>query len=377
MIACFDKIYGCISGSQIGSALGAPVENWTHEEIEREYGVLDQLIGYAHYQKNDRGGGRDRPPGTTEDGIERQRLMCTAIVEKSGRITCQDLARVWVRDIDPDNFGVQMQPTDATMFKLMQAGEGFEVEGYQRIGHYSFFPASEVGRYTVAPGTVAFARSCQPVGIINAFDPQQAAEDALELGRMYVPPNDVALFWGAAVAAGIAEAIKPGATVDSVLEMMKKLVPAQIWLEIEEGLNVANRHERAIDMWQTFNTVYINTAGFNPLSKAHEIVTKAVAIFYKTRGHTREGLIAAVNFGRDTDCLSAIVGGLCGALTGMESIPAEWVETVDRATSKNRHTVSNLSLKETAIGLNDALRSELTKQQDRIRYWNQTDENTV
>jgi len=35
--------------------------------------VLDRFLPYAHYGKQWK-----RPPGTTEDGIERQKLMCLA-----------------------------------------------------------------------------------------------------------------------------------------------------------------------------------------------------------------------------------------------------------------------------------------------------------
>ena len=61
-IALREKFYGCIAGVHIGSAMAAPVEGWAHEKIESEY-------------------------GTTEDGVERQKLMITAIMEKGGRIT--------------------------------------------------------------------------------------------------------------------------------------------------------------------------------------------------------------------------------------------------------------------------------------------------
>jgi ADP-ribosylglycohydrolase len=72
-----DKIFGCIAGSRMGSAFGAPVEGWSVDKIRAEYGVLDRFLPYGHYRKR-----WQRPPGTTEDGIERQKLMCLAIIEK-------------------------------------------------------------------------------------------------------------------------------------------------------------------------------------------------------------------------------------------------------------------------------------------------------
>ena len=88
-----DKILGCIAGSRMGSAFGAPVEGWSVDKIQAEYGVLDRFLPYAHYGKQWK-----RPPGTTEDGIERQKLMCLAIIEKQDRITVNDLAKKWVEE---------------------------------------------------------------------------------------------------------------------------------------------------------------------------------------------------------------------------------------------------------------------------------------
>ncbi len=66
-----EKFFGCIAGCHIGSAMGAPVEGWSYERIEREHGLLDKLLPYSHYGRKD----WVREPGTTEDGIERQKLM--------------------------------------------------------------------------------------------------------------------------------------------------------------------------------------------------------------------------------------------------------------------------------------------------------------
>lgn len=43
-----DKFFGCIAGCHIGSAMGAPVEGWSYERIEREHGLLEKLLPYSH-----------------------------------------------------------------------------------------------------------------------------------------------------------------------------------------------------------------------------------------------------------------------------------------------------------------------------------------
>jgi ADP-ribosylglycohydrolase len=89
MPASFDKIMGCLAASQIGSAMGAAVEGWPWQTIRDQHGVLDQLLPYEHYRN-----GWQRPPGTTEDGIERQRVFLRAIRRVGGRIGPEDVAAV-------------------------------------------------------------------------------------------------------------------------------------------------------------------------------------------------------------------------------------------------------------------------------------------
>ncbi|NIR01208.1 MAG: hypothetical protein GTN78_13580, partial [Gemmatimonadales bacterium] len=93
-----ERFRGCIAGSWVGSAMGAAVEGWSREAVKEKYGFLDRLLPYSHYTRET---DWERAAGTTEDGIERQKLMATAIIEKRGRILAQDLVAIWVRDLDP------------------------------------------------------------------------------------------------------------------------------------------------------------------------------------------------------------------------------------------------------------------------------------
>ncbi len=70
-----EKFFGCIAACHIGSSMGAVVEGWPYDRIEKEYGTHDRLRTYQHYRN-----GWNREPGTTEDGVERQKLMITAIM---------------------------------------------------------------------------------------------------------------------------------------------------------------------------------------------------------------------------------------------------------------------------------------------------------
>jgi hypothetical protein len=104
------------------------------------------------------------------------------------------------------------------------------------------------------------------------------------------------------------------------------------------------------------------------ISSIMETVGRALAIFMVTDGHVRQGVIASANFGRDTDCLAATVGGLSGALTGSATIPPEWIELVDTATANMPYTCSKMTLRETADGMYGALKTKIKKMRQHVDY---------
>jgi ADP-ribosylglycohydrolase len=72
-------------------------------------------------------------------------------------------------------------------------------------------------------------------------------------------------------------------------------------------------------------------------------------------------MIAAVNMGRDTDCLAAVAAGISGALSGGGPLPPEWIKQCDYATTLNRFTNSQRTLREHADGLYNAFRARLDR----------------
>lgn len=345
----FDRVYGCIAASQIASSMGAPCEGWSVEKIEAEHGKIDKLLplkSSAQFKEV------EFPPGTTEDGIERHRFMCLAIMDKGGRIAARDLAAAWVKYGDPEKMSVTMGWWDVDLYKIAK----------------TVIPPSEIGRFMPWHEVVSFARSCQPVGVINACDPEQAAMDAMEVSRLYTYP---ALYsygpeWSAVVTSAIAEAMKPTATVDSVLGAATAYVPDAIQKEIMEGIDLTKEFSDVFDMRKAFNEKYHATGLTCAESMCPEIVTKGIAIFYKTQGNVVDSILGGVNFGRDTDCTAAVAAGISGAFSGVKEIPSEWIETVDQATKQNKYTVTQMTLKETARGLYDALMKQLSRLDEKI-----------
>lgn len=344
----FEKVYGAIAASRIASSMGANCEGWSVEQIEAKYGRIDRFLplkNCANYEA------MELPPGTTEDGIERQKFMCLAIRDAGGRITAQDLARAWRKYGDPEKMKISMGWWDVDLYKLADTA----------------IPASEIARFMPWPEVVSFARSCHPIGLINACDPRQAALDAMEISRLYTPP---AMYshgpeWAAAVAAAIAEAVSPESTLDSVIQAATAYVSEPVRREILDGIALAGKFKDVYDMRQAFNEKYNAVGLCCAMSMCPEIVTKGLSIFYKVNGDPVGAILGGVNFGRDTDCTAAVAAGIAGAFKGIRAVPNEWIATVDQATKQHHLSVSQTAMEEDARWLYDALLNESRRTQQR------------
>jgi ADP-ribosylglycohydrolase len=349
-VALRDKFFGCIAGVHIGSAMAAPVEGWSYARIEEEYGTLDEFLSYHHYQNT-----TDwiREPGTTEDGVERQKLMITAIMRKQDRITAEDLRDVWVTDMNPNGAGVVSEPFEGALLAMAKTP----------------MPARDIGRYCDYAGLVSFARSCHPIGLINAGDLHGALEDVLEVGQVYQTSNSRGLQWASVTAVAIAEATKPEATVDDVLAAIfdvcgtfsdRFVQDAGVVDELQRALDLTVDCEDFRDLRVAFDAMYSGRGIPYAFSSANEVVTKAVCIFRMVEGDLKQAIVSGVNMGRDTDCITAVAAGISGALTGSVGLPAAWVDQVDHATALNPYTNSQRTLREHADALYGAFQSRLT-----------------
>jgi len=340
MTNLFDKIYGCIAGAFVGSAMGAAVEGWEWRDIQAKYGVLQELLAYAHYKNLKKpGSGRQRPPGTTEDGVERMKLLILAISEKKDRITAEDLGKTWLEYINLDNFGVQMEPCDEVLYRIVASG---------------LHPAY-AGLYSDYIGIVSFARSCHPIGLINACDPEQARIDVFDVGRLYQPLHGGGLDWAAALACGIAEAVRPDSTMDSVIHAARDVLPKNLRSGFDRAMDLAKQSSNPFELREKFELIYSGKGIRYNMSMGEEVIPKGFSIFRVTEGNLKDSIIGGVNFGRDTDCCTAVAAGLAGAFSGISNMPNEWIQQVDNAASQNDFTVSQLSMKEMSESVYEAI----------------------
>ena len=289
-----DRFFGCIAGVHIGSAMAAPVEGWSWQKIEETYGMLDHFLPYHHYRAT-----TDwvREPGTTEDGVERQKLMITAIMRKQDRITAEDLRATWVTDMNPQGAGVVSEPFEGPLLAMARTP----------IRRRS-------GRYCDYAGLVSFARSCHRRPDQRGRRGPRAGGH-LEVGQVYL--QQPRLRWAAVTGVAIAAATRPDATVNVLsVRSSTSAAPSQAlradaggasWsaLELTGGRRTSATRQR-------FDSMY---AGFGiPYAGLRQQVDKAVCIFRMVRGDLK----VQGEHGRDTDCDR---GGASPARFGNAGLP--------------------------------------------------------
>lgn len=356
----YDRIYGVIIGTRAASSMGAVVEMVVDPvQIGKIFGTFDEFIPYVHYNVP-----WTRPAGGTEDGVERQKLIATTIIEKQDNITAQDLLKVWVRDCKLEDMHFMTQPYDRTL--LLYAKWGLTPDD---------MPKSVYGM----PGDLGrnihlTARVFHPLPCINAGDPEGVIRDMRELGNLYYDnKEDEAFAWGSVYNAALTLAMLPGATVNSVIGDALKYASPEIRREIEQGIAIAGKYkDNPMDpaFWKELNAMYADPSSRYcvdkrieryPQSSIFENVTCAFAMLKATDGNVKQAVVISCNRGRDTDCTAASAAGLAGALTGTETIPEEWIATLEKGTERNPYTNSHMTNRATAQGLYRALQAKLSK----------------
>ena len=295
----YEKAYGCLLASAIGNALGHPMEGRSWQQIEEKLGRVTDIMNPDDV--------------SAEDDNQAGLFICTAYKEKGGRISPEDLAKVWLRDMNPLNFFFCMKNS----YELLKQG----------------IPPRLTGILNIVTGSTVMCIA--PVGIYNAADPDSAYMDAVDVSYMYQRGLDVDV--AALMAVGVAEAMRPGASVDSVLKAIMDRAPKEPFVTFNERSpnNIYDTLQKALDIASKYDDVFAVRAplyenclqwdAIDPL----EVLTLTLAIFKVANGNTEQAIIGAANTGRDADTLPNLNGALCGALNGISSVPERWINSLN------------------------------------------------
>jgi ADP-ribosylglycohydrolase len=268
----------------IGDAIGSPTELLEPEEIERRFGWVETFEGEG-----------------TDDVIMRD-LLAAALIETGGYATADDWAAQWVKQ-RARIFG---DKAERFFPSILHAAEKLARGYVPRIIAEGTMP------------TTTSAMAIAPIGIVNAGHPRAAAAQATEIASLVHVTNvgfcqDAA----AAVAAAIAAALSPSATVDSVLgtaiENIKSWSGGEMRSLIRDALELATSSEN----FKFFRKAYHERFRRAVICDSRETIPAALAIVRLAAGDPWKAVVLSANFGRDTDTIGCIAGGICGALAGL------------------------------------------------------------
>jgi ADP-ribosylglycohydrolase len=301
------RAYGCLLGGLVGDAMGTPTENLEPSEIEARFGWVEDFDGSG-----------------TDDSLVRD-LLCDALIETHGYATADDWATQFVRHRERI-FGDKRDKFFVSVLHMVQ-----------KLG-YGYVPRL-VSQGNMPSSSSAMAIS--PVGVVNALNPRAAAQQAQELASL-IHTGEVGFCQdaAAAVAAAIAAALDPAATIDTVLGAATAYLRPTSGVELRELILSAVELARASSDYPAFRGAFHRQFRQTITCDSRETVPATFALCWLAGGEPRRAIEYAANFGRDADTIATMAGGICGALAGADAFPSRWIEKVTESTERDQAELS-------------------------------------
>lgn len=301
----FDKVLGCLVGGGIGDAMGAPAEGKTYQEIAAQYGEITDFTGC----------------GTDDSALKH--ILCDAIVSTGGYPTADAWAAEWLQQED--------------LFLKRNLFWVPVMNDFWKIRAEGILPR-EAGSGTMASSSSAMCIS--PIGIINAAHPRQAALEAFNVASLI--HHNFCRDAACAMAAAVAEAFNPVASVDSILHAAAAYLPPQSAATMRGFIDSTLALARECGDYAHFRERYYAERLLPGIAMAdsRETVPVALALFALAGGDPRRTIVFGANFGRDADTIASMAGALAGAWRGASALPTPWVEKVEAESPRDHRALA-------------------------------------
>jgi ADP-ribosylglycohydrolase len=227
-------------------------------------------------------------------------------------VSARDFGDTWREKLNRDHFFYCMKNS----YDLIRQGMDPRI-----TGHWSMVTGSTV-------------MCMEPVGTYHLCDPQNAYIDATSISYMYQRGLDVVA--ASILAASVAEALRPQATVDSVLKAALDAAPKEKMLTFDTRkidtpyqfislcLEVADKYT---DVFEARKELYEKCLYYHMIDPL-ELLGLSYAMFKIAKGDVRMAAIGGTNIGRDSDTIAGRGAMLSGALVGAGTVPREWVDMI-------------------------------------------------
>ena len=335
-----DRSVACLAGAAVGDALGGATEGWEAHEIHAHFGGFVEGIvesirrtrkvekPFSPFHKGD---------GHVTDDTLMTRVLVHAYDVKRDHLDAYDVEALMLPEIvDKPTWIPELGREDLLYHRLFLAEKWLVLK--LRYGHADPRDAG-VGNIVNCGAAMYIA----PVGIANAGDPEGAYREALELTAAH--QSSYGREAAGVLAAAVAEAFRPEATVTSVVDTALRLAKDATRTAIEAVVETAT----GLDGWRGGGLAELRRA-FAPFdsvgepystpaqnaripSRLHAIeeLPLALGFLVATAGDYPETVLGGVNYGRDSDSIASMGGALASALGGTSSLRRDWVDDVSSA----------------------------------------------
>jgi ADP-ribosylglycohydrolase len=334
-----DKAAGALNGAAVGDALGGPVEGNTPAVIQQRYGGFVTGIVPPFFE-NWRDA-RPMSPYHKGDGhITDDTLMTLALVdvydEVRDHLDAYDIAERLVPHLMNRVRWIPELERETVILQRIFLAEKWLVA---RL-HYGHIDPREAGVGNIV--NCGAAMYMTPVGIANAGDPAGAYAEAIDMAGAH--QSSYGREAAGVFAAAVAEAMRPEATVGSVVETAIGVARDGTKAAIEAVVAVAQKHgdwrealgdlREAITAYDTVGPNYrepLLDARIPSRTKSIEELPVALGFAVVSGGDYRDAVLGGVNYGRDADSVATMAGAITGALGGASVVPSDWLDEVSAA----------------------------------------------
>lgn len=343
----YDKVFGAVMGFAAGDALGVPVEEMHYKNIQIQYGKIRTMLpvkprllgGQPHYEqsishgtiaqleadrKADPFGSHDIRLGSYSDDTRYLLLCVRAVIRYGRRITSLEFAQFLAEYVHELSI---TKPDDD--LERIWATAMFHFEALNRIStSRHFFSAL----YEICTGWDGVG------GLINPFDSYEAALD------------------GGPMAAGVAMALRPDATVDRVVGAVRDAYWSLPGHYCEQGVDFlqnsfVKRMDQILDyaarvmdpeavIAELYRHYLVTFPPYNFLFPL-EMIPAACAILKACNGNYLDTVSFCAGFGRDCDGTAAMGGQLAAALHGGSTIPQSFIQAVNSTSNVDISALCN------------------------------------
>ena len=297
-----ERVYASWLGKNIGIRLGAPIEGWTYDEIQKQYPhIEDYLVDYDIFAADDDSNGP---------------LFFVRALDKGNDITAEDIGDTFLNYIQEYTgffwWGGVGVSTEHTAYENLKRGIKAPRSGSKKVNGIA--TAEQIGGQIFS--------DCW--GYVSGYDPLLAKELSVKAASVTHDENGLqgAIF----VAVAITLAFQRENIMDVLNETLEYLDADMRYAQVCRDI-IRFYEENPEDWLKCFRYIQENYGYDKFPGTCHILPNSAIMVMAMCYGENdfSKTLCMLDQCGWDTDCTCGNVGSIMGALVGIEGIDKKWI----------------------------------------------------